>query len=154
MKAYAWLLALSGPLAFAITASAAHSSDSPPEHPLRKWTTTSCRAIDGDTLKCSKQSIRLLAIDTPELPGHCRKGRRCAPGDPYKAKAALAKLTHGRLTIEPIKNDRYGRTIAQVSTARTGDFSCAMLKAGATYKSKWDDGYRIFLTCPFTVLAS
>lgn len=38
--------------------------------------------VDGDTLRCGSTRIRLSSIDAPELPGHCRPGRECTPGDP------------------------------------------------------------------------
>lgn len=47
-------------------------------------------AIDGETLRCGKERIRLLGIDAPETPGHCRRGRKCVEGDPYASKAALS----------------------------------------------------------------
>ena len=53
---------------------------------------TNCRAIDGDTLRCGSIRIRLLGIDAAELPGHCRIGRHCAPGDPFAQQAALRRL--------------------------------------------------------------
>lgn len=31
-------------------------------------------AIDGDTLRCGRERIRLLGTDAPELPGHCQRG--------------------------------------------------------------------------------
>ena len=55
-------------------------------------------AIDGDTLKCAflndgrAVNVRLAGIDAPELPGHCRRGRDCAPGDPYVSKRVLQIL--------------------------------------------------------------
>lgn len=30
-----------------------------------------CRAVDGDTLRCGQERVRLLGIDAPEMPGHC-----------------------------------------------------------------------------------
>src|ERR1700712_1173347 len=48
-----------------------------------------CRVVDGDTLRCGNERVRLLGIDAPELPGHCRIGRACAPGDPYASTASL-----------------------------------------------------------------
>jgi hypothetical protein len=73
-----------------------------------------CVAVDGDTLKCPEIGrVRLLGIDAPEMPGHCRKGRGCAPGDPQKSKAHLAKLIRGNVVISPVTRDRYGRTVAQ-----------------------------------------
>ena len=51
---------------------------------------------DGDTFRCSNGTrVRLSSIDTPEMPGSCRQGRACAPGDPYAAKAALQRLIGG-----------------------------------------------------------
>ncbi len=54
-----------------------------------------CTATDGDTIRCGNERIRLLGIDAPELPGHCREGRRCAPGDPYAATTSLRKAIAG-----------------------------------------------------------
>src|SRR3954463_8292174 len=74
-----------------------------------------CRATDGDTIRCGSERIRLLAIDAPEMPGHCRRGRMCAPGDPYAAKAALERdLRQGRITTERIRIGAWGRTDAIV----------------------------------------
>jgi len=40
---------------------------------------------DGDAIRCGSQgkSMRLYAIDAPEMPGACRPGRQCTPGDPF-----------------------------------------------------------------------
>nr|WP_066548986.1 MULTISPECIES: thermonuclease family protein [unclassified Sphingomonas] len=107
-----------------------------------------CVAVDGDTLRCTGERIRLLAIDAPELPGHCRPGRDCAPGDPFASTANLREAVTGDLTIERVGEDRYGRTLARVSGAH-GDLSCWQLRRGhAIYKSGWDNGLRIARTCP------
>lgn len=83
---------------------------------LSIWTPpTTCTVTDGDTLKCCEIGrVRLLGIDAPETPGHCRKGRTCAPGDPVASKKALEKLVARGVTISPVTRDRYGRTVAQV----------------------------------------
>lgn len=80
------------------------------------WVALACHlvAIDGDTLRCGGERIRLLAIDTPEMPGHCRRGRRCAPGDPYAATESLSRMLTGRAEIARTGRDRYGRTLARV----------------------------------------
>lgn len=105
-------------------------------------------AIDGDTLRIGRERVRLLAIDAPEMPGHCRKGRACVPGDPYASKAALsALLRHGPLTVQRIKQDRYGRTVAMVYAGRI-NLSCAMVSKGhAAYIARWDDGDRLAQEC-------
>lgn len=109
---------------------------------------TTCTVTDGDTIRCGSERIRLLGIDAPEMPGHCRQGRMCAPGDPLASKAAIATLLRRRpLTIMRIGRDRYGRTLALVS-AGGQDLSCAQLRSGqAIYVEKWDDGRRLAKAC-------
>jgi micrococcal nuclease len=90
------------------------------------------RAIDGDTIRCANlpKSVRLIGIDAPELPGHCRKGRTCTPGDGFVARRALAQLLRrAPVTIHPTGHDRYGRILARVIAGRL-DLNCAMLAGG------------------------
>lgn len=114
---------------------------------------TDCRAIDGDTLVCrvgmERLHLRLNGIDSPELPGHCRAGRHCAPGDPVAAKANAAALIAGkRVAWRALKLDRYGRTIAQARVGRM-DLSCAQLRGGfAIYRREWDTARLTRSTCP------
>ena len=118
---------------------------------LSIWTpATQCEAIDGDTLRCSEIGrVRLLGIDAPEMLGHCRKGRTCAPGDPQKSKAHLAKLIRGGVTIAPVTRDRYGRTVAQVY-AGDRNVACEQLRAGlAVYVERWDNGRRLAKECRY-----
>ena len=88
-------------------------------------------AVDGDTLRCRDRGlVRLLHIDAPELPGHCRAGRVCTSGDGWASKANLARLIRGgQVTCNPAGHDAYGRILA---TCRTGpvDLSCAQVAAG------------------------
>jgi len=108
---------------------------------------TGCRASDGDTLRCGSERIRLLGIDAPELDGHCRAGRTCAPGDPIASTASLRKALRGRLTIQRIGRDRYGRTLALI-TGRRGDLSCWQLRhRQALYRRDWDNGARLRAIC-------
>lgn len=99
-----------------------------------------CSVTDGDTIRCGNERIRLLGIDAPEKPGHCRKGRNCAPGDPNASEEHLVKaMTSGSLTIERHGKDHYGRTLAHVYAGQT-NLSCAQLTSGnAIYRSDWDD---------------
>lgn len=87
-------------------------------------------AIDGDTLRCGRERIRLLGIDAPELPGHCRRGRRCVEGDPVASKASLAAMLRGKATIERRGRDRYGRTLARVRVNGV-DLSDYQVRVGA-----------------------
>lgn len=111
-----------------------------------------CSVTDGDTIRCGDERIRLLAIDAPEMPGHCRRGRACAPGDPYESKASLEDALTGELTIDRVGEDRYGRTLARVAGDK-GDLSCWQIERGhAIYKADWDNGLRVARTCPSSIL--
>lgn len=98
-----------------------------------------CRAVDGDTIRGGVERVRLLAIDAPELPGHCRRGRTCAPGDPWASRMTLAQgLRLGPIRLTRTGQDRYGRTLARV-TAGGVDLSCRQLQLGqALAKPRWD----------------
>lgn len=85
--------------------------------------------VDGDTFRCAGERIRLANIDAPEMPGHCRAGRVCTPGDPHASRDYLAQLTRGEVTCRRIATDRYGRTIA-LCQANGRDLSCAMAASG------------------------
>lgn len=108
----------------------------------------SCQAIDGDTIRCGKEHIRLTAIDAPEMPGHCRQGRDCAPGDPFASKAALAAdLSSGTVAIHRLETDHYGRTVADVYVDGRS-LSCRQLAGGfARYWRRYDKGGRIRAEC-------
>ncbi len=106
----------------------------------------SCRVIDGDTLNCAGERIRLNGIDAPEMPGHCRRGRRCVAGDPIASRDNLARLiSRGPLQIDRLKQDRYGRTVAQVWVDGL-DVSCLQLDH-AEYVARWDEGGRTAAAC-------
>ncbi len=85
---------------------------------------------DGDTLKCNGTRIRLYSIDTPEMPGHCKEGRKCVEGDPYAAKDYLISLTRSIVICTPIEEDHYGRTVATCKSEQSENISCDMVKAG------------------------
>ena len=110
---------------------------------------TPCTATDGDTIRCGSERIRLLGIDSPELPGHCRAPRVCVLGDPWQAKANMMRLLRRQpLTIRRIGQDRYHRTLALVSAGGV-DLSCAQVTSGnAVYVEKWDNGHSLRSICP------
>jgi uncharacterized membrane protein YsdA (DUF1294 family) len=87
---------------------------------------------DGDAIRCQgqKRSMRLEAIDAPEMPGACRPGRQCTPGDPYAARDYLSSLTAGReVECEDRGTDSYGRTLVRC-LANGKDLGCAMVEGG------------------------
>ncbi|MBX3442137.1 MAG: thermonuclease family protein [Planctomyces sp.] len=87
------------------------------------------RVTDGDSFTCGGTRIRLANIDAPELPGHCRPGRRCVEGDAFAARDHLRSLAGGYVTCRAAELDHYGRTVA-FCEAEGRDLSCAMVKSG------------------------
>ena len=88
------------------------------------------RITDGDTFRCGSTRVRLYGIDAPELPGHCRQGRACTPGDPYASTYNLAALlSRGGVVCRAVDRDAYGRTVVRCSAAGT-DMSCSQLSGG------------------------
>jgi endonuclease YncB( thermonuclease family) len=74
--------------------------------------------------------MRLYAIDAPEMPGSCRPGRQCTPGDPYASRDHLASLTAGKdVRCKEVDRDHYGRQVVQCFAADV-DLSCAMVRDG------------------------
>ncbi|WP_460102468.1 thermonuclease family protein [Qipengyuania sp. 483] len=110
---------------------------------------TSCSVTEGDTIRCGDERIRLLGIDAPEKPGHCRLGRQCAPGDPFASNESLQNaFGNGPLSIVRLGEDHYGRTLALVRAGET-DLSCHQLAGGqAIYVERWDDERAVARTCP------
>lgn len=130
-----------------ICASCAEQFAGPPLEPV----TGSCSVTDGDTIRCGDERIRLLAIDAPELPGHCRAGRDCAPGDPYASTANLEANLRGQVMLQRVGEDRYGRTLAVV-WADGVNLACLQLSTGhAIYVERWDNGGLIAISCPAVV---
>jgi endonuclease YncB( thermonuclease family) len=87
---------------------------------------------DGDAIRCGTggRSMRLYAIDAPEMPGSCRPGRQCTPGDPLAARDHLKALTAGRpVQCRQLDVDRYRRPIVQCFAGKT-DLSVAMVHDG------------------------
>jgi micrococcal nuclease len=122
----------------------------PTTHRRSSHTAIGCVAVDGDTLNCNGERIRLNGIDAPEMPGHCRTGRACVAGNPYDSRNSLASLIDGRaIGIIPLKQDRYGRTVAEVYAGWDHDLSCEQLSRGqALYKRRWDEQGMLSSACP------
>lgn len=83
------------------------------------------RIVDGDTVDCDAQRIRLLLIDTPE---------RDQPPFGAQAAAALTQLipvgSTVRLEFDVRRTDRYGRTLAYLYTERGVFVNEALTRAG------------------------
>lgn len=119
--------------------------------PAYSESVTDCSVTDGDTIRCGGERIRLLGIDAPELPGHCREGRDCVPGDSFASTNSLMAAMSSMMRIGRVGTDRYGRTLAIVESDR-GDLSCwQLMRQQAIYKFNWDNGLRIMRLCPKSV---
>lgn len=86
---------------------------------------------DGDYIRCAPFGrSRLYGIDAPEMPGACRPGRNCVPGDPYDSRDNLrALVTKGDIMCRQLDTDRYGRPVLQCWN-EAGDLSCQQVAAG------------------------
>ena len=64
-----------------------------------------CIAVDGDTLVCNHQKVRLTNVYAAEL----------NETGGYAAKRRMqALIASGEVTLRPFGHDRYGRTLAEV----------------------------------------
>lgn len=64
-----------------------------------------CIAIDGDTLVCDHQKIRLTNVYAAELN---------QPGGRVARQRMRTLIGSGEITLRPYGTDRYGRTLAEV----------------------------------------
>ena len=108
-----------------------------------------CIVIDGDTLRCGDERIRLTGIDAPELRSCRPRGRRCVDGDGEAARRALTASIAGHdLRIVRLGRDRYGRTLAVVYAGST-NLACAQMASGnAAYRRDWDARAMVARDCP------
>ena len=118
--------------------------------PDRTDSSVSCSkayVVDGDTLRCGHNRIRLLGIDAPEVE-RCPSWRECAPGDAQASKRSLlAVVRSGPISYQPVTHDRYGRTVAVV-WAGGANLSCWQLRhQQAIYKPNWGTGQFIAREC-------
>jgi hypothetical protein len=64
-----------------------------------------CLAIDGDTLVCNRQKVRLTNVYAAELN---------EPGGRAAKQRLRAMISSGEVTLRPLGTDRYGRVLAEV----------------------------------------
>jgi micrococcal nuclease len=80
-----------------------------------------CFAVDGDTIRCDGERIRLARIDAPE---------RGKPGF-QAAKDHMALQVRGKEVRCVVRGrERYGRLLAECGTDETPNLSNEMLRAG------------------------
>lgn len=73
--------------------------------PARSAASARCLAIDGDTLVCSRQKVRLTNVYAAELN---EAGGRAAK------RRLQALVASGDVRIRPLGHDRYGRILAEI----------------------------------------
>jgi endonuclease YncB( thermonuclease family) len=64
-----------------------------------------CSAIDGDTLRCGRERVRVEGINAPELK---------APGGQQARQRLQQRLQAGEIVIERRGRDKYGRTLGRL----------------------------------------
>lgn len=64
-----------------------------------------CLAIDGDTLVCNRQKVRLTNVYAAELD---------QPGGRAAKQRLRAMISSGEVSLRPLGTDRYGRVLAEV----------------------------------------
>src|SRR5215218_1844889 len=95
---------------------------------------TVARVVDGDTIVAEdhgmRRTVRILGIDTPETV-HPTKGVQCfGPEASAETKKLLPARSQATLTFEGAHEDRYGRLLAYVATARGQDVSSVLVEQG------------------------
>ncbi|MCA3083112.1 MAG: thermonuclease family protein [Rhodocyclaceae bacterium] len=77
---------------------------------------SNCHAVDGDTIVCNRETIRIENVDAAEMPPHAKCAREADLA--IKAKLFVVdRLARGRVVLERDQKrprDRYGRTLALV----------------------------------------
>jgi endonuclease YncB( thermonuclease family) len=92
--------------------------------------------VDGDSIRCGSESLRLLGIDAAEM-NRCPRNRVCVPGDGKSSRRSLQLgLRNGPVTYLRVSVDRYGRTVAVVWSGKV-NLSCWQLsRSQARYRAK------------------
>jgi micrococcal nuclease len=84
----------------------------------------SCRAIDGDSLVCGQERVRIMGLDAPELRGRCHAETRLARA----AHARMQQLVARGVALERRGRDRYRRTLAVVRVRGGQDVAAIMIR--------------------------
>lgn len=85
-----------------------------------------CAVVDGDTIRCGEQRVRLAGLDAPELRARCEEEARLAQA----ATARLRDLVEGGVTLYQTGQDRFGRTLAVVRDQRGEDVAEVLIREG------------------------
>jgi endonuclease YncB( thermonuclease family) len=84
------------------------------------------QVVDGDTIRVSGETIRMLGLDAPETRARCPAEARLAA----RATARLRGLVQPRVWLERHGRDRYRRTLAIVRDRAGRDLAQVMIREG------------------------
>ncbi len=107
---------------------------------------TAPRVIDGDTLQCGAERVRVFGIDAPEMHGPSHQATYADPPPAWAAERArhrLAELAVGPTRCTPAGDgrDRYGRLVARCSSPRSADVGGQLVREGlAVDWPRWSGG--------------
>jgi endonuclease YncB( thermonuclease family) len=85
-----------------------------------------CQAVDGDTLRCGAERVRIMGLDAPEMRGQCPVEIRLARA----ARARMSALVAGGVMLQPHGRDRYRRLLAVVRDRQGRDVAAVMIREG------------------------
>ena len=87
---------------------------------------TRCAVVDGDTLQCGDERVRVMGLDAPEMNAQCPEEFRLA----LAATARLRDLVAGGVTLQSTRRDRYRRLLAVVLDHTGTDVATALIREG------------------------
>ena len=85
-----------------------------------------CTAVDGDTIQCSAERVRIMGLDAPEMRARCAEESRLA----IAATARLRELLADGVTLQPHRRDRNGRLLAVVLDREGNDLALILIREG------------------------
>lgn len=85
-----------------------------------------CHALDGDTIHCGEERVRLAGIDAPERRARCEAERRLAAA----ATERLGSLMAEGVRLSTTGQDRYGRALAVVRDPKGEDLGEVLVREG------------------------
>lgn len=85
-----------------------------------------CTAVDGDTIQCGADRVRIMGLDAPEMQARCPEELRLA----VAAAARLRELLAEGVTLQPQGRDRYDRMLAVVLDREGNDLALILIREG------------------------
>jgi len=99
------------------------------------------KIVDGDSLEIGKRRIRLIGIDAPEYGQYCfdnNKNKYNCGADAFSYLAKKIKTANYDVRCDVVKNDRYGRELAECFVLGE-NLNLEMLREGWAVTYRADD---------------